>query len=82
MSRQQQSNFLSCPISTKWSSGTQKLLRPAKILSCSQTRSMFIQTQDTPNPQSLKFLPGAEVRPFKSILTSNAMDQSLNFFRF
>jgi len=25
------------------------------------TRSMFIQTQDTPNPQSLKFLPGREV---------------------
>jgi len=25
------------------------------------TRSMFIQTQDTPNPQSLKFLPGRKV---------------------
>ena len=24
-------------------------------------RSMFIQTQDTPNPQSLKFLPGIKV---------------------
>ena len=24
-------------------------------------RSMFIQTQDTPNPQSLKFLPGRKV---------------------
>lgn len=24
-------------------------------------RSMFIQTQDTPNPNSLKFLPGVEV---------------------
>ena len=24
-------------------------------------RSMFIQTQDTPNPQSLKFLPGRSV---------------------
>lgn len=24
-------------------------------------RSMFIQTQDTPNPDSLKFLPGVEV---------------------
>eukprot|EP00123_Amoebidium_parasiticum_P000816 comp11716_c0_seq1/m.6291 comp11716_c0_seq1/g.6291 ORF comp11716_c0_seq1/g.6291 comp11716_c0_seq1/m.6291 type:complete len:277 (-) comp11716_c0_seq1:563-1393(-) len=24
-------------------------------------RSMFIQTQDTPNPQSLKFMPGVEV---------------------
>merc|ERR1712061_80070 len=25
------------------------------------SRSMFIQTQDTPNPQSLKFLPGIKV---------------------
>lgn len=24
-------------------------------------RSMFIQTQDTPNPNSLKFIPGREV---------------------
>ena len=24
-------------------------------------RTMFIQTQDTPNPQSLKFLPGRAV---------------------
>lgn len=24
-------------------------------------RSMFIQTQDTPNPDSLKFLPGVDV---------------------
>jgi hypothetical protein len=24
-------------------------------------RSMFIQTQETPNPQSLKFLPGTKV---------------------
>lgn len=26
-----------------------------------QRRSMFIQTQDTPNPNSLKFLPGTAV---------------------
>lgn len=26
-----------------------------------QKRSMFIQTQDTPNPDSLKFLPGVDV---------------------
>lgn len=26
-----------------------------------QKRNMFIQTQDTPNPNSLKFLPGKEV---------------------
>lgn len=25
------------------------------------TRNMFIQTQDTPNPDSLKFLPGIDV---------------------
>lgn len=25
------------------------------------TRNMFIQTQDTPNPDSLKFLPGVDV---------------------
>lgn len=25
------------------------------------TRSMFIQTQDTPNPNSVKFLPGVQV---------------------
>ena len=31
----------------------------ARILS----RSMFIQTETTPNPQSLKFLPGREVLP-------------------
>lgn len=26
-----------------------------------QKRTMFIQTQDTPNPNSLKFIPGVEV---------------------
>lgn len=26
-----------------------------------QKRSMFIQVQDTPNPESLKFMPGVEV---------------------
>lgn len=26
-----------------------------------QKRTMFIQTQDTPNPNSLKFVPGVEV---------------------
>lgn len=26
-----------------------------------QSRNMFIQTQDTPNPNSLKFIPGVEV---------------------
>ena len=31
-------------------------------------RTMFIQTQDTPNPNSLKFLPG------KDVLGSGTMD--------
>ena len=51
--------------------------RPFSLLSCSAqqrlrvsgqkrvglllARNMFIQTQDTPNPQSLKFLPGRVV---------------------
>lgn len=34
----------------------QKCIAP--INQISQKRSMFIQTQDTPNPDSLKFLPG------------------------
>ena len=38
------------------------LLRPPKMLvSQNLCRTMFIQTQDTPNPQSLKFLPGRAV---------------------
>lgn len=45
--------------------GRQTLIRPILIPLCStntQTlRSMFIQTQDTPNPDSLKFLPGVSV---------------------
>ncbi|XP_026846664.1 NFU1 iron-sulfur cluster scaffold homolog, mitochondrial [Drosophila persimilis] len=32
-----------------------------KMVSSIGKRSMFIQTQDTPNPDSLKFLPGVEV---------------------
>ena len=37
-------------------------LRPPKMLvSQNLCRTMFIQTQDTPNPQSLKFLPGRAV---------------------
>ncbi|EDV95195.1 NFU1 iron-sulfur cluster scaffold homolog, mitochondrial [Drosophila grimshawi] len=41
----------------------QMLLRkPLETLALQITkRSMFIQTQDTPNPDSLKFLPGVEV---------------------
>ena len=37
-----------------------KFLQP-QLLSVPNLRSMFIQTQDTPNPQSLKFLPGIKV---------------------
>ncbi|XP_017870874.1 PREDICTED: NFU1 iron-sulfur cluster scaffold homolog, mitochondrial [Drosophila arizonae] len=43
----------------------QPVLRPAgvavPVLGHMAKRSMFIQTQDTPNPDSLKFLPGVEV---------------------
>lgn len=35
------------------------LLSPT--ISRQSVRTMFIQTQDTPNPQSLKFLPGRSV---------------------
>lgn len=49
-----------------WKSATQNevtLLESARNLSPLQNfqRFMFIQTQDTPNPDSLKFLPGVEV---------------------
>ncbi|XP_012287901.1 NFU1 iron-sulfur cluster scaffold homolog, mitochondrial [Orussus abietinus] len=39
------------------------LLQPYKtqLVYRHQTRNMFIQTQDTPNPNSLKFLPGVSV---------------------
>ncbi|XP_030378165.1 NFU1 iron-sulfur cluster scaffold homolog, mitochondrial-like [Scaptodrosophila lebanonensis] len=42
---------------------TQSLLQQPAItpLSMIGKRNMFIQTQDTPNPDSLKFLPGVEV---------------------
>ncbi|XP_036346531.1 NFU1 iron-sulfur cluster scaffold homolog, mitochondrial-like [Rhagoletis pomonella] len=31
------------------------------LCQCENRRNMFIQTQDTPNPDSLKFLPGLDV---------------------
>jgi len=37
------------------------LLRTNATVKMSLKRTMFIQTQDTPNPQSLKFLPGCTV---------------------
>ncbi|XP_048379133.2 NFU1 iron-sulfur cluster scaffold homolog, mitochondrial-like [Stegostoma tigrinum] len=51
------------PFTKKWSgngSGCQNLLQPSPLLSVG-ARSMFIQTQDTPNPNSLKFIPGCTV---------------------
>ncbi|RUS88421.1 hypothetical protein EGW08_003817 [Elysia chlorotica] len=38
-----------------------KLLQGNFPTSFQMTRTMFIQTQDTPNPNSLKFMPGVEV---------------------
>ena len=38
-----------------------RLLPSPTVLSHHPVRTMFIQTQDTPNPQSLKFLPGRSV---------------------
>ncbi len=40
-----------------------RLLAPESFVRAGaiQVRTMFIQTQETPNPQSLKFLPGAQV---------------------
>lgn len=44
------------------STSTRKaLLKVPTLPQASLTRSMFIQTQETPNPDSLKFLPGKEV---------------------
>ncbi|XP_076755637.1 NFU1 iron-sulfur cluster scaffold homolog, mitochondrial [Xylocopa sonorina] len=37
------------------------LLSPVKTHNIIPKRTMFIQTQDTPNPNSLKFLPGVQV---------------------
>ncbi|XP_043537190.1 NFU1 iron-sulfur cluster scaffold homolog, mitochondrial-like isoform X1 [Chiloscyllium plagiosum] len=50
-------------LTKKWSGnglGYQNLLQPSTSVSVA-LRSMFIQTQDTPNPNSLKFIPGCTV---------------------
>ncbi|XP_060712484.1 NFU1 iron-sulfur cluster scaffold homolog, mitochondrial isoform X1 [Hemiscyllium ocellatum] len=50
-------------LTKKWSGsglGCQNLLQPSTSVSVA-LRSMFIQTQDTPNPNSLKFIPGCTV---------------------
>ena len=43
------------------SNGTKLLELPKVQVLQHFQRSMFIQTQDTPNPDSLKFLPGVDV---------------------
>ncbi len=37
--------------------------KPIKFNSIGNIRNMFIETEKTPNPQSMKFLPGREVLP-------------------
>lgn len=44
----------------QWNKKTEYFLSP-KPNNCQFYRNMFIQTQDTPNPNSLKFLPGTKV---------------------
>ncbi|XP_004435646.1 PREDICTED: NFU1 iron-sulfur cluster scaffold homolog, mitochondrial [Ceratotherium simum simum] len=46
----------------------QRLLFPLPATLCNTVRYMFIQTQDTPNPNSLKFIPG------KPVLETRTMD--------
>lgn len=38
-----------------------RLQQPARSFITTSSLSMFVQTQDTPNPNSLKFLPGVKV---------------------
>ncbi|XP_042893558.1 NFU1 iron-sulfur cluster scaffold homolog, mitochondrial-like [Penaeus japonicus] len=52
----------SLPLATpKYGSGSQVLLQPACYPLQLALRSMFIKVQDTPNPNSLKFIPGVQV---------------------
>ncbi|XP_003793493.2 NFU1 iron-sulfur cluster scaffold homolog, mitochondrial isoform X1 [Otolemur garnettii] len=46
----------------------QRPLFPLPTALCNKVRYMFIQTQDTPNPNSLKFIPG------KPVLETRTMD--------
>ena len=41
---------------------------------------MFIQTEETPNPSTLKFLPGREVLPNGSMDFRSEQQQSLSVF--
>merc|ERR1711936_1565172 len=57
-----------------------KFLQP-QLLSVPNLRSMFIQTQDTPNPQSLKFLPGIKFLDpisIKGVWLQKLVDSSLD----
>ena len=49
------------PTSFRSKFGSQLLKTTTNTHNINIARSMFIQTQDTPNPQSLKFLPGRKV---------------------
>ncbi|XP_063615523.1 NFU1 iron-sulfur cluster scaffold homolog, mitochondrial-like, partial [Penaeus indicus] len=47
--------------SLKNGNGSQGFLQPARYPLQLALRSMFIKVQDTPNPNSLKFIPGVQV---------------------
>ncbi|XP_065078198.1 NFU1 iron-sulfur cluster scaffold homolog, mitochondrial-like [Ochlerotatus camptorhynchus] len=49
------------PLSTLSKTASARILTPSCTTTLNHTRTMFIQTQDTPNPDSLKFLPGVAV---------------------
>ncbi|KAL4623074.1 hypothetical protein GN956_G19014 [Arapaima gigas] len=57
-------------LSPQWPllSGGKTTAWPQVVTSLVPVRSMFIQTQDTPNPNSLKFLPG------RMVLETGTMD--------
>lgn len=49
------------------------ITRAPSVLCASPHRTMFIQTQDTPNPNSLKFMPGVTVLESGTCNFSHAM---------
>lgn len=60
--------------------------KPFALQRFGQLRSMFIQTKDTPNPNSLMFLPGCAVLPnntaeFKSIAAAGSSPLARTLFR-
>jgi hypothetical protein len=54
---------------TKASAGEDSSSEQVRLPLVNQIRTMFIQTEDTPNPESLKFLPGRPVpeQPMKQL---------------